>query len=173
MFRPPKSVLSFAAGALVVGVLILAVPRAAHAIAATLVEVTNTAANPATTQNTNAQAAQILNLNTLVKKGQTPLLDSLFPDGFISHGYTVPPSQFLVITTADLTSTACNAATQVFLNELKGPVKWWTVSGLNTLHFDYPQGIVLASDTEPYVYIESSEPNCSVQLQLHGYLTSN
>ena len=51
MFRLHKSVLSLAAGALALGVLILAAPRAAHAIAATLVQIRNTAANPAVTQS--------------------------------------------------------------------------------------------------------------------------
>jgi hypothetical protein len=46
MFKLPKTVLSFGAGALALGGLILAAPRTAHAIAATLVQVTNTPADP-------------------------------------------------------------------------------------------------------------------------------
>lgn len=46
MFRIPKTVLSIGAGALALGALILAAPRTAHALAATLVQVTNTSANP-------------------------------------------------------------------------------------------------------------------------------
>ena len=46
MFRLPKSVLRFGAGAIALVALILAAPKAAHAIAATLVTVTNTTANP-------------------------------------------------------------------------------------------------------------------------------
>ena len=54
MFRLPKSALSFGAGALAVAVLILAAPRGAHAIAATLVQVTNTAANPVPNQDVDS-----------------------------------------------------------------------------------------------------------------------
>jgi hypothetical protein len=46
MLRLPKTLLPFGAGALALGILMLAAPRAAHAIAATLVQVTNTPANP-------------------------------------------------------------------------------------------------------------------------------
>ena len=56
MFRPSKTVLSFGAGALAVLALTLAAPKAAHAIAATLVQVTNTAANPVITQGRDNEA---------------------------------------------------------------------------------------------------------------------
>lgn len=56
MFQLPKSVLSFGAGALTLGVFILAAPRAAHAISATLVQVTNTAANPVPNLDTERNA---------------------------------------------------------------------------------------------------------------------
>jgi hypothetical protein len=46
MFRLLKTLLSFGEGALALGILIMAAPRAALAIAATLVQVTSTAANP-------------------------------------------------------------------------------------------------------------------------------
>ncbi len=57
MFRLPQSVLHFGAGALVLGTLIVAAPKAAHAIAATLVQVTNTAANPVLTQEVDSKNA--------------------------------------------------------------------------------------------------------------------
>ena len=49
--RLPKSVLSFRAVALVACGLTLAVPRAAHAVAAVLVQVTNTASSPVPIQD--------------------------------------------------------------------------------------------------------------------------
>lgn len=51
MIRLPKSVLSFGAVALVASGLMLAVPRAAHAVAAALVQVTNTSASPVPIQD--------------------------------------------------------------------------------------------------------------------------
>ena len=62
MFRVPRSVLSFGAAAVGIAALMLAVPRAAHAVAAALVEVVNTTANPAITQDTSKQASQIVTL---------------------------------------------------------------------------------------------------------------
>jgi hypothetical protein len=50
MIRIPKSVVSFAALALAAGALTLAVPRAAHALTAALVEVSNSPASPASLQ---------------------------------------------------------------------------------------------------------------------------
>jgi hypothetical protein len=57
MFRLPKSVLSFGAGAVALGVLVFAAPRAAHAIAATLVQVANTSANPVLVESIDAKNA--------------------------------------------------------------------------------------------------------------------
>jgi len=51
MTRLPKSVVSFGAVALVACGLTLAVPRAAHAVAAVLVQVTNTASSPVPIQD--------------------------------------------------------------------------------------------------------------------------
>jgi hypothetical protein len=49
MFRLPKTALHFGAAAIVAGALLLTAPRAVHAVAAALVQVTNTTANPVPT----------------------------------------------------------------------------------------------------------------------------
>ena len=54
MNRLPKSLLSFGAVALAAGLLTLAFPRAAHAVAAVLVVVTNTRSNPVPNQDADA-----------------------------------------------------------------------------------------------------------------------
>src|SRR5580658_2987813 len=46
MFRLPKTVSTYGAAAISAAVLLLAAPRAAHSVAAALVQVTNTTANP-------------------------------------------------------------------------------------------------------------------------------
>jgi len=48
-------------------VLTLVAPRAAHAAVAALVQVTNTIANPAVTEDTSRAASQIVHLITQVK----------------------------------------------------------------------------------------------------------
>src|SRR5579863_4422906 len=100
MFKPSKSVLSFGAGALALSVLILAAPRAAHAIAATLVQVTNTPANPAVTQSVGQQASQLVNLLAIGSSGTQ--FSRVSPGGLVTFGYTVPANQYLVITAVDL-----------------------------------------------------------------------
>ena len=174
MFQLPKSVLSYGAVAFTAGALMLAAPRATHAIAATLVQVTNTAANPAVAQSPNTQAAQLVNLNTQGQNNQSPLFYNQFPDGSYSYGYTVPVNQYLVITSADLAPAGCTTVAQVNLQARLGTVQFWTVSGVNTLHFDYPQGVVVAPGSQPSAqFLAYGQPNCNVSLQLHGYLTSN
>jgi hypothetical protein len=54
MFRPSRTILSFGAGALAVMALTLAGPKAAHAIAATLVQVTNTSSSPVINQDVDS-----------------------------------------------------------------------------------------------------------------------
>jgi hypothetical protein len=57
MFRKP--LFSYGAVALATAVLFLAAPRAAHAIAATLVQVTNTAANPVPNKDVDQQGRNL------------------------------------------------------------------------------------------------------------------
>ncbi len=59
--------MSFGALALAAGALTLAVPRAAHAVAAALVQVTNTV----TTQDTSRQASQLVHLTVQLVVGPT------------------------------------------------------------------------------------------------------
>lgn len=54
MTRISNSILSYGAVALAAGALTLALPQAAHAVAAALVQVTNTAANPVINQNVDS-----------------------------------------------------------------------------------------------------------------------
>jgi hypothetical protein len=85
MIRLPKSVVSFGTVALVAGVVMLAVPRAAHGIAAALVQVTNTSANPVLNQDVDAL-------------GRHPFMSSCSGPNSCSLS-TVPPNRELVIQT--------------------------------------------------------------------------
>jgi hypothetical protein len=88
MIRAPKFVLASGGVVLAVGALTLAVPRAAHAVAALLVQVTNTPASPVPTVATDNPAlqpfAQIqtgapgsLNLGFVVPAGKTWAIETV------------------------------------------------------------------------------------------------
>ncbi|HEY5380936.1 MAG TPA: hypothetical protein VIJ65_01670 [Acidobacteriaceae bacterium] len=97
-------------------------PKTVHALAAALVQVTNTASNPVVTQNMGQQAAQIIHLrctqDTIGRSGPGGCV--LFsPSGnTITVPYVVPANQSLVITSVDIlptqmyVSTACSVIHQ-------------------------------------------------------------
>lgn len=171
----PKTVLHFGAAALAVGALVIAAPKAAKAIAATLVQVTNTTANPAIVQGTHLQASQIVNLSItddfyLARPGQAPFTD-----------YTVPANQSLVITAADIgyygATGTCTGQSAVTL--WGGPigssqVLWvFYTSAPGPTHMNYNSGIVIPAGVTPH--ISGGGISCSphLQVQLSGYLTAN
>jgi hypothetical protein len=102
MFRLPKSVLSFGAVALVACGLTLAVPRTAHAVAAALVQVTNTSANPVLIQSVDAPGRNIYQSTCTTTT----------PDG-LGRGFScllsaVPANQELVIQTVSISAVTPN-----------------------------------------------------------------
>jgi hypothetical protein len=101
MIRLSKSVISFGAVALVACVATLAVPRAAAAVAAKLVQVTNTAANPAITQSARNLASQLVQLTS----SPPPQGVTTFVNAFSNQNvaYYVPAGQSLVVTAVDIT----------------------------------------------------------------------
>jgi hypothetical protein len=184
LIRIPKSVVSFGGLFLAVGVLILAIPRAAHAVAvaAALVQVTNTVASPAVAQSPNSQAAQLVELFAIVDPGNA------LGQGFaavqagrqISSQYSVPNSQSLVITAVDVTPPG-NCASGSFGVKLSssGILPIWTASAPNTGHFEYPSGIVFPPGVVPGIQatftnnIGGTFCKEAVTVQLYGYLTFN
>ena len=115
MYRLPKLFLTYSAAALAAVALLLAAPRAAHAIAAALVQVTNTAASPAIAQDVAKLASQNVllisnpssssgypNPNPILTSGNG-VLHQMFPNGTYSASpFVVPAGQNLVVTTVDL-----------------------------------------------------------------------
>jgi hypothetical protein len=172
-----KSILT-GTGAVILAAMILALlaPKAAHAIAATLVQVANTAANPAITQNTNMLASQVVELNTTVASGVT---DGLFyitlGVGALGQGdwYHVPVNQYLIITSVDITPLSGCGATSV-VNLIEGPYfhDLWIVPGVGLTHLTYPSGIVLPPSTIPMIF-NNNAASCSVFVTMKGYLTTN
>lgn len=178
-----KHAKSFAAVVATAGILTLAVPRTAHAVAAALVQVTNTSSNPVVAQTMPLMASQLVELygNTLPSPSYYYQFNVITPNNENIPGYSIPQNQTLVITSADITPYNCPTSyigvtnVGLFQNiENTGvtiyPRDSWTVSGQNTVHFSYPSGITLAGGIS-IGYNNNSQ--CSVAITLRGYLTSN
>ncbi|MGB6942988.1 MAG: hypothetical protein WBE37_11375 [Bryobacteraceae bacterium] len=173
MTKLRKSVLSFGSAVLAVGAFSLAVPKTAHAVAAILVQVTNTAASPAITQSVPSQAAQLVNLEGGTSGPSfSPFVSA--SGGILSvigtlPSYVVPDNQSLVITDVDIAPN-CSGQFDIVVG-IETVSMAWSVSGLNTSHFEYHSGTVFPAATTPQV--GGGSPSCPVDVRMHGYLTSN
>jgi len=175
MTRISKSVVSFGTSILAAGVLTLAIPRAAHAVAAALVQVTNTV----TTQDAFKQASQLVHLN-VEATSDVPIPFNLVTQTNGAIGpYSVPATSSLVITTVDVTPAGSPGvgstvhlygASNAMLWAIPGPP---SLAQFATVHFSYPSGIVLAPGSLPTVQVESNGSGNQVVIDLFGYLTSN
>jgi hypothetical protein len=174
-----KPVFSYGAVALATAVLSLAAPRAAHAIAATLVQVTNTPANPAISQGTEKQAAQILELSC--QSYQTASYVSCLQQTADGGVVYTPGTQSYVITAVDLLPVDANgvpcgsAASPILTASLAvnlATLYRWQVPAPPGAHFTYPSGIVIQPGGVIAVNLTGGG-GCSVQAYLHGYLTAN
>lgn len=182
MFGIPRSVLSLAAAIAAAGVLTLAVPRAAHAIAATLVQVVNTTANPAIAQDTSKQASQIV---TLVCR---PAVSFPAPNACIqidgrahisqTQPYAVPPNSNFVLTSFDYypNGAASGQGTLTLSDQsnatFPSSYEFFGVADFSQpFTVQIPAGLVFSGTTEPAVIPSTTPGNQFVFL--HGYLTSN
>jgi hypothetical protein len=174
MFKPSKSVLPYGAVAIATGILMLAAPRAAHAIAATLVQVANTVSNPAIAQSPNSQAAQLVELSTVFQNPNSSFIPFSSVTGNSDlPNYVVPANQSLVITAVDLSAVGtCSGSTQARLAS-PGQEKIWFLTFGATTHFDYPSGIVLPPSSSPLAFLVNASNGCTLYFDMHGYLTSN
>jgi hypothetical protein len=159
--------------ALTILALMLAAPRAAHAIAATLVQVVNTATNPAVSQDVSKLASQNVSLtgDTQVNQQTSPLY-TVSADGSVSTlPYTVPTGQTLIVTSVDLNpniGVTSYSSVGLGLPSNSSAFGFWEVAPAISTQFVYPAGIVIAGGTTPQFL--SGNP---LVLRLHGYLTSN
>jgi hypothetical protein len=195
MFRISKSTLSWGGVAVAAILITLAVPRAAHAVAAALVQVTNTASSPVISQGIGNQAAQIVEIECGYNLGAGNInpfgCAAVPPNGFTSFlppgsKYTVPEGETLVVTAVDIFSgaaagTPCMsyAFPQVILEEPIGPStiedvprkSWIVPSGAGTAHYVYPSGILFPAGGVVY-FVSNSVSACTVTIDMHGYLTA-
>jgi hypothetical protein len=158
------------------GVLIFAAPRAAQAVAAVLVQVTNTAANPAITQDISRQAGQSVDLSCALTPASQFVsyinaCSSVSPSSLFVPNYAVPANQSLVVTGVDITQYCGGTQAFTYILSVNGSTtrKAWSVTGLNTASFTYPTGFVLGPGLSPTFL----NPGCSATVDMHGYLTGN
>jgi hypothetical protein len=198
-----KTRLFQAGGAIaVVSALLLLTPRAAHSLAAALVEVANTPASPAVTQNVPMLASQIV---TLVPSDNGPAgvtsasaftLSSLqqwsaaVDSGGVPPGappYTVPAGQSLVITSIDVAENAASGSDTVILANsavpsgqfIVAPLGHWVATLLvpcspspTTTQFRYSPGVVFSAGQNVWMSYVAGLHG-SLFAEVHGYLTSN
>lgn len=178
MIRLRKSLFPIGVAGLALATLTLSLPKAAHAVAAALVQVTNTASNPVVTQSIGQQAGQSIQIacsthfgicNQMGLSGNAPT-------------YVVPAGQFFVITAVDVTSfgstgVGCPTAHLVTLSGLPPNntigFEYSVPANSGTRHFSYPSGVVFPSGVTPDVGGATLPTGCTDDLWVYGYLTSN
>jgi len=175
--RMSKSVLAVGGVVLAAALITVMNPRTVHAVAAALVQVTNTASNPVVTQNTNQQATQLLQMGCNI----TTTPDERGNGSAICG--TVPSNQSFVVTAVDIalkddydfcvTGNTYDESLQI--GGTNSIVYTWTLSFNGqtyspTTHFIYPSGIAFPPDS----VVEAAESGgCPAIFRLTGYLTNN
>jgi hypothetical protein len=159
-----KHAIALGGTAVAVSLITLTAPRAAHALVVALVQVTNTVATPAITQDVSKLASQNVQILCVGATNCTQIL----PDGSSPvPTFDVPSGSHLVITTVQINTPS---ATSVQLNQ-SGPTFGvrgsWTLIGAGSFQFQYPSGIVFSSGSDLFI------PNQSDRTYLTGYLVSN
>jgi hypothetical protein len=176
MKRFHKYSLQIAAVAILAVVLTLAAPRAVHAVAAALVNVTNTAASPAISQSVNQLASQnvFLTTNVSIIPGQNVSMLRELPDGsIVFSAFVVPSGQSLVITSIDVLPSGSNGTSFLTVNNMVTTyVRKYLRVPANSSQFQYPSGIVFPAGESIQIFTNAGNTS-SVFVEMHGYLTSN
>jgi hypothetical protein len=159
-------------------VLTLAVPREVHALAAALVQVANTTANPAVTQDVSRQASQLVHLTTVGKAVVNPAtmtqLHQYIPGGTFGPPYVVPDGENLVITSLEASVLAAgNNYLNLYDNTTIGQRELWYLPNVGLTQLTFPSGLVYPAGSSVYVYIGGPGANATMFIDVHGYLTAN
>jgi hypothetical protein len=181
-FRTPMKAVAGTAGVLFV--LLLAAPRAAHAVAAALVQVANTTASPAVTQDVSKMASQLVELTAPIDafpNGGIPVeLSRIDPaTGQIgASSFVVPPGQNFVITGVD-DLQFFDFVSIVLYDNFTSTANYREIWGLTgnssnaiTASLRFP-GIVVVSGHRLSMFITSPAAGNLNYLRLYGYLTAN
>jgi hypothetical protein len=180
--RLVKQALAALSIVVVVGILVaLAAPKAADAVAATLVQVTNSTSSPAHSQDISTTAAQIVEVRCLLG-GCT----QIFPDGTTGtfEDFNVPSNVSFVITSVDILSPAPQSypvfvtlSQALPLQTYTNREQWVIQTNTSTL-LQFPvSGIVIAPQSALLVGFNFSNGSGlglgNFSATLHGYFTSN
>jgi len=163
--------------AVLASVLTLVAPHTAHAYAAALVQVVNTIASPAVTQDTSRAASQIVHLTTngkaLVAPATMTQLHQYMSGGTFGPPYVVPAGENLVITSIEASVTSAGGSyLNLYDNTTVGQREFWYLPNPGLTQLQFPSGFVYPAGTSVYVYIGGTSPSQMV-VDIHGYLTAN
>ena len=173
MIHPSKSALAVAGTIVAAGLITLMNPKTVHAVAAALVQVTNTASNPVVTQSTTQQAAQIVQL--------TCTGDGSSCTDVSGNAFGVPLGKSFVLTSIDITAsllpsnflcTTSSNASLIWETEFAGvggTYSWVVPANSGTVHLTYPSGLVFGETSK----LHTSNGLCSISMLLSGYLTTS
>ena len=161
-------------GVLLMGAL---TPRALHAVAATMVLVTNTMGNPVITVPVNAAASQQILLEMPLGGDVPPgfseiLVQFSYTLGLQSNAYVVPAGQNLVVTGVDLTVDSPNTGLAALRLPIQGNGAFaleYYGNSTGMYQFNYPQGLVYAAGSS--VVFDNSTGTGSMNVKVRGYLT--
>ena len=161
---------------LVATIVALGTPNVAKAEDGTKVHITNSASNPAVTQDVGQSASQMMYLSCF---------DYECYELEASAPYTVPAGRQLVITAVDVTSTfpaepvatpcySSQAVTLFGTNISSGySINTWLVGANSpTMHFTYPPGFAVPLGLTLNL-TQAGKGSCYVTARLFGYLTAN
>lgn len=169
-------------GAVVLAGLVLALlaPQAVHAVVATAVQVVNTNANPAITEDTSRQASQIVTIQCDISLTDTATCIQILPNGSYGDphgqrgGYVVPANQYFVLKSMDTTIALPNYAPDLYI-VLSTPQVSESVAEIVPIsqngQISFASGIAVGPGMEVFPLTGSS--GVEGQVTLHGYLTPN
>jgi hypothetical protein len=176
-FKKYSLQLATASAALVV--LLVMTPRAAHAVAAALVQVTNTIQNPVVTTDASKAASQLILLQepggSPIPAGQIIGLNLFSPtQGQSTTPYVVPAGQNLVVTGIDFNTYGASPNNFIYLRipigfGLNSP-QTFTITTPGTHQFSFASGIVYPAGTSVSIHNVSGN---DLDATVHGYLTAN
>lgn len=156
--------------------LTLATPRALHAVAAVLVDVTNTVARPAISQDVSKLAASQVLLVGSIGQGSSGNFHQVHSTGQDPSIFQVPEGKSLVVTSVDVLTAPGGFADLIETDQGNNVdlATWiWPTNGDPvTLQFRYPSGLVLSSRSIPAIGGHTAG-NTIISVSLYGYLTAN
>jgi hypothetical protein len=172
-------------GSVALAAMLLSVPapKAVHATVAALVNVVNTAANPAGTEDISKAASQIVELQCLLAIPEQTTSCESRSAGLTYSSFTVPAGQTLIITSVDISAVPAGPGTTaiaLFQDHL-GEREVWVVPSANVTQLQFPSsGIPISSGSTLIMQnisddtsITSNGSTAQAAMVIHGYLTSN